>query len=167
VKRLLRRMPIFLASLSAVLFVATAAMWPRSYKVQDSAAWASRTTAYCILFNHGTLYVGRAREGPPGWFLASRPMSEMGEFPTWFETDHAWAGFHFLRSTYNDVFVGIPSWFVLLVLAAVCGGSLYEPGRRRRAQRAAGLCPSCGYDLRATPGRCPECGAVPEGRAAT
>jgi len=52
-----------------------------------------------------------------------------------------------------------PCWAAALVTAAAPAAWLLRC-HRRRARTNAGLCPACGYDLRATPGRCPECGAI-------
>jgi hypothetical protein len=54
----------------------------------------------------------------------------------------------------------VPYWFVLVVLSAPFWLWLARARiRRRRARQARlGQCLQCGYDLRATPGRCPECG---------
>lgn len=58
--------------------------------------------------------------------------------------------------------VGLPCWAAALSAGILPATRLAVLLRRRRQHRSAGasLCPACGYDLRATPHRCPECGAV-------
>jgi len=58
----------------------------------------------------------------------------------------------------------IPYWFMILMTATMptLWWRRHRLDRRRRGRLSAGLCPTCGYDLRASGERCPECGAVPE-----
>jgi hypothetical protein len=53
--------------------------------------------------------------------------------------------------------VAVPMWTVtgLLLLLPIARFASLSHSRRRQQ---AGLCPKCGYDLRESPERCPECG---------
>jgi 4-amino-4-deoxy-L-arabinose transferase-like glycosyltransferase len=62
----------------------------------------------------------------------------------------------------RNINLGVSHWFLALLLAILPARALSRMigrWRRERLRRRAGLCAACGYDLRATPARCPECGA--------
>jgi hypothetical protein len=58
----------------------------------------------------------------------------------------------------------MPHWIVATACAVppLAWLALVVPKRiRQRRRTRLGLCLGCGYDLRESPGRCPECGSVP------
>ena len=77
---------------------------------------------------------------------------------------------HYSGST-NSTGISVPYWAlacatmlpVALCVPAWVRARVQQWAGRRRHSR--GLCPSCGYDLRATSNRCPECGVAAQAKA--
>jgi hypothetical protein len=145
---------------SMVLFLATIAVWVRSYRIADFLPldrWAPGQYAQLVVSRGGfELLVGRRMilsdchpysiycyscESPPNPHLAH---------------------FRYTRGTWDGNSTGIPFWFLAVTFVSPV---VLKMGLRVTRKKPIGLCAKCGYDLRATPGRCPECGTAPKARA--
>jgi hypothetical protein len=62
----------------------------------------------------------------------------------------------------KDLAVGVPLW-----LCSLLSGYYGVRFLRRAREPLPGHCTVCGYDLRATPDRCPKCGTIPQSPAIT
>jgi hypothetical protein len=121
---------------------------------------------------HRALTPDAAHPYPLGWFASA-------EQPAFDQPERlaraggaSWVGFGTLHRTirfgagsmtrYDTLMV--PGWCIIALFAVLPLWRVIL----RRVERAKGdrlrrgACPTCGYDLRATPGRCPECGTVPQ-----
>jgi hypothetical protein len=77
----------------------------------------------------------------------------------------AWRTYSSRPFAYKRGILILHCWMVVAIMALP---SILWLGRRRRARMIAsdGRCVICGYDLRATPNKCPECGTVPPAKPA-
>jgi hypothetical protein len=96
---------------------------------------------------------------PTGWGYTCRELGGIAELGTsgFWRTSTTFAT---AKGTYSARSWAMPHWAA--IIATLLLPTIVVVRRRLRDKRARhGHCPACGYDLRATPDRCPECGALP------
>jgi hypothetical protein len=146
-----------------VLFTAMTALWLRSY-------WATERFG----FERGGQFIVTGLKGRVQFDCDWPARSDDGGFHvTWPESVSVGYGldsFYFSHGSNGKtrgVTLMAPCWAVcLLWLLPPVACAIGFHRRRRRRRNAPDTCRSCGYDLRATPHRCPECGTVPVRKAA-
>jgi hypothetical protein len=187
-----RKLFNFAAAVSLMLCVAAGAIWVRSYLPRPQARMVSFDGARGRVFRAVPLFarpersafVGSARgrlllvQQSAATHAGAVDASHCGVFGSpgsvvVYSPPHVVQGTGFLgfgRASQAFPWGGaasvfaIPLWAVVAVTLALPLSALRRRLRDSQWSRQ-GRCRNCGYDLRASPDRCPECGAAPMGAA--
>jgi hypothetical protein len=178
-RRIIRRLFTLCSALSLLLLVLVCVLWGRSHRRSDRLDWRTRGGSRYVWTAQGHLIVGFSLadlSGQPAKNFGLTYVSDLPLRPSNFflytypdpsETNISWEGGGFAwyekRRSSSDLGVILiaPFWSVAAAAAVLPVGWMIGRwgGARSRRRRRLGLCVACGYDLRASPGRCPECGA--------
>jgi hypothetical protein len=183
----MRRLFDIFAGTSLLVCVAVCVVWFRSYRLCEAIEWRCERGSRCIRSAAGHLEVSLLvadwsqhpnefhgprykRDGPrPPFNYLLFLCSSRGDT----RASHEWGGFawHELRNGGRGVLNAI-GWAPFWGLAWVTGLSpgawtlAWLRSRVRGRWKGPGFCRGCGYDLRATRERCPECGLEVKGMGA-
>jgi hypothetical protein len=160
-----------LTVLSVLLCLALIVLWVRSYYIEDmwhrwDGGWEDfKLSGGVIEHNRGLICTYGVQYD---WKYAR------WRYEGWRARQNLWRQFGFGRDVeYAQIgpsTVGESNriWSSLAVplLLTVLAPGFWMMKRIRGSRRAEGACPSCGYDMRATPTRCPECGDFTTPRSA-
>jgi hypothetical protein len=176
VRRIGRYILIGLTALSLLLCVVTVALWLRSYYFYDGLRLGSSERTGLESVNGKVSLRVRLDNNPPRAFTGSRTShhaipdkSPLRTFDMSEPAPHRFLGFAVWTIEMDVETYAAPvrqRFFVVPYPALLLAFSVLPIARsasraRRRRRSLKGLCARCGYDLRATPDRCPECGTIP------
>jgi hypothetical protein len=164
------------AILSGLLFVILAVIWVRSHYAWDSIAFWQPGSEVGYEFTtrefgaaHGEISISRY-DWPTGEHPGSLGIHWTRLDPSWFSPRTESSSFRFVRRQADwraDEHAGVrgwettfPAWFGCLLASMLPAfwTSRWFRKRRRRNRLQSGHCVVCGYDLRGSKERCPECG---------
>jgi len=171
-----RRVFTILAVLSLAICVMTCVLWTRSYYGHPYAYKCTTHWRWSIIVHRGKVFaMWAAVVSPHAYDDIVRPLSwgedtlmtspdvyvaPWGRDWTWGQSNFQWAIFQYGSGGLGGGFerwISFPAWLVGC-LALVVPLSRTWRLRSDLIIRRKGRCVQCGYDLRATPDRCPECG---------
>ena len=165
-RRFSRRFSEVRSAVSLLLLAFVVALWVRSYRVGEQVGYrsvgagASITQTSLATFG-GRLALSRSSVVAPGTTEQSGWYVEGRHPRPGYATDGV-AGFEFRRVASQGRWLWelrVPMWALAAVLTLQPVLQMRSALRRRRLQKP-GVCCHCGYDLRGSTGRCPECGTV-------
>jgi predicted RNA-binding Zn-ribbon protein involved in translation (DUF1610 family) len=162
-----------LAAVSLLLAVGIGVLWVRSFWQEDWTSYSfsrgiTSAVGYSAASVDGTITVQKwDSDGghlAGGWEIRSQPQARpvllwsRATFGRW-DYYESWTDYSAGRSRHDRV-VRFPHWLAEILALSLSLPWLISRRRRSKARRLAATnkCPACGYDLRATPDRCPECG---------
>jgi hypothetical protein len=146
-RRVFRHFLTIISALSLMLLVGVCVLWARSFATDDAVGLdnehfiSSRRGSITLFAFAPDAYRQPARAG---WTFAGFGWSEL-------RGDHR-------EPVYTATVV--PYWFCAVAASILPVFWLMQWRRRISANRNDGRCSNCGYDLRASPDRCPECGTA-------
>jgi hypothetical protein len=172
---ILRRLPIVAAWL---LFLGIGVLWCRSWWTSDILQWSDAnpgpdtedagediglaTSKLSISAERGEVTLYRIRGGQvlafPGFAhltLRASGRQALAIYVPLYLSLGKTLDPGFSSSGRIDV-IRVKYWFLMLLAGIVPGWTVFR-WQRRRQRRRNGRCVECGYDLRATADRCPEC----------
>jgi hypothetical protein len=167
-----RNFAILVAGISLLLCAAACALWLRSGQRSDYASVAPAWRHFVFMTFPGGLKVSTWPDPvqPGGLKFASYEYGVRNAYGGWVDRPAvSWSKLGFdvrplrfsnqAKPARGAVELFVPFWFLAVAFLVVPVWTLLRLARVRRRERE-GRCARCGYDLRATADRCPECGTT-------